>query len=187
MGPLPGSALTGTRRVLWGDSLFWRGGWRVPHAWWGLGVEGKTCSPGMTPLMSLSGFMWFFCVKCRISFFADSNWWVAMSHLRDSGKILQRDGARVRVFASRGARRRSVRGWERAGRSVWVSVRDCGGQWGLGIHVVPPAERRLWPWMFLVVFRKYKVAGFKNMAERSSILPAVSRNPCRLLSTALRF
>lgn len=46
--------------------------------------------PGITPLMSLSGLTQFFCVMYRISFFADSNCWVAISHRSDSGKILQR-------------------------------------------------------------------------------------------------
>lgn len=46
--------------------------------------------PGITPLMSLSGLTQFFCVMYRINFFADSNCWVAISHRRDSGNILQR-------------------------------------------------------------------------------------------------
>lgn len=46
--------------------------------------------PGITPLMSLSGLTQFFCVMYRISFFAASNCWVAISHRRDSGNILQR-------------------------------------------------------------------------------------------------
>lgn len=72
-----------------------------------------TCSPGITPLMSLSGLMRFFCVKYRISFFADSNWCVAMSQRRDSGKILQR---------------------QRVGEGLpvhWVGIRTGLGGWGL--------------------------------------------------------
>ena len=137
---------------MWGDSRSRRDGWRVPQVWRGCGFEGNTCSPGITPLMSLSGFMRFFCVKRRISFFADANWWVATSHRRDSGKILQRDGGRVRVFPSGEARRRSsVGGWERpAGRdrvSVCERWRPAGAQDSL---LAQADERRPWPRMFLV-------------------------------------
>lgn len=51
-------------------------------------------SPGMMPLMSLSGLVWLFWVRCRISFLAASNCWVAMSHRRDSGKTLRAEGPR---------------------------------------------------------------------------------------------
>lgn len=61
--------------------------------------------------MSLSGLMQFFCVKCRISFFEASNCWVAISHRRDSGKILQR-------------------------HSGWLSV-----FWGVGLHCLPCARQ----------------------------------------------
>lgn len=57
-----------------------------PQAPWSAAVY----LPGITPLMSLSGLTQFFCVMYRINFFADSNCWVAISHRRDSGKILQR-------------------------------------------------------------------------------------------------
>lgn len=141
---------------MWGDSRSRRDGWRVPQVWRGCGSEGNTCSPGITPLMSLSGFMRFFCVKRRISFFADANWWVAMSHRRDSGKILQRDREWVRLFPSgEASRHSSVGGRERPAGPDWVPVcerwRLAGAQDSL---LAQAGERRPWPWVFLAFSQK---------------------------------
>lgn len=86
--------------------------------------------------MSFSGFMRFFCVKRRISFFADANWWVAMSHRRDSGKILQRDRERVRLFPPGEASRHSCRGLgasSRVGLGTRLRAAEAGGCSGLSL------------------------------------------------------